>query len=176
MEMRTHIENLESAGLLQRVSKPVDKDWEIGCMARWIYHGVPEDQRFGILFEDVSGFDAPVMTAVLGASRHTYAQALGCAPDEIHDRWREALSHPREPTAVDDAPVQAVVETGADASLADVPIPIWTPGKDAGPYVTALVVTKNRETGVQNMATYRSQVLDDSTIAINLTPGRHGFM
>lgn len=176
MEMRDHINNLEASGLLQRVSEPVDRNWEIGCMARWLYQGLDETDRFGLLFDDVEGFDIPVMTAVLGASREVYARSLGVEPDGIHDRWRTALNNPLEPELIADAPVKEHVDLGDGASLDDIPIPVWTPRKDAGPYITALVITKNRETGVQNMATYRCQVVDGDTIAINITPGRHGYM
>lgn len=174
--MRDHIGNLADEGLFRRVSKPVDKDWEIGCMARWIYQGLSEEERFGICFDNVDGYATPVMTAVLGASREVYARALSVDTDEIHDHWRKALNNPKDPVLVDDAPVQQHVKRGEEASLDDLPIPVWTPRKDAGPYVTALVVTKNRETGNQNMATYRCYVRDGQTIAINLTPGRHGHM
>ena len=41
--------------------------------------------------------------------------------------------------------------------LAALPVPISTPGFDAAPYLTAtLAVTRDPETGVQNMGTYRA--------------------
>ena len=72
----------------------------------------------------------------------------------------EAIAHPIPPVATNDAPCQEVVITG-DAlkteGLKRLPVPISTPGFDAAPYLTAtLCVTKDPETGVQNMGTYRA--------------------
>ena len=45
---------------------------------------------------------------------------------------------------------------GAGAGLAALPIPISTPGFDAGPYLTATcVITRDPDTGIQNIGTYR---------------------
>src|SRR5262249_21993548 len=63
---------------------------------------------------------------------------------------------------VDKPPCQEVVITG-DAlrtpgqGLAALPVPISTPGFDAAPYLTAtLAVTRDPESGIQNMGTYRA--------------------
>lgn len=172
---REHLDTLEGAGLLERVGTPVDPAWELASMARWMYHGFDEGDRFALLFEDVEGYDIPVTTAALGASRSVYVHALGVEPDEVHEHWRTALANQRPPELVSSAPVQDRVSVGAEASLAELPVPVWTPGKDPGPYLTTVVVTKNRESGVQNYAIYRSQVVDDDTIAINISTSRHGF-
>ncbi len=63
---------------------------------------------------------------------------------------------------MDTAPCQEVVITGDALSrkgggVAALPVPISTPGFDAAPYLTATVcVTKDPETGVRNMGTYRA--------------------
>ena len=44
---------------------------------------------------------------------------------------------------MDSAPCQEVVRTGDDVKLSDLPIPIWTPGKDIGPYITCDVGVVN---------------------------------
>lgn len=175
LEFRSHLDRLESEGLLHRVAKPVDPEWEIASMTRWMYHGFDEADRFGLLFENVDGYDWPVTTAAIGASRQVYARALDVEVGDIHSRWETALENFRRPTPVSDAPVKANVATGARATLADVPSLVWTPRKDAGPYLTTVVVTKNRETGVQNLAIYRCQMVDDGTLALNIKTGRHGF-
>ena len=171
---RDHLETLEADGKLERVKTPVDPAWELPSMARWLFHGFDDADRFALMFEDVEGADIPVVAAALGASRSVYAQSLGVEPDEIRDFWWSALDNFQTPRTVSDAPVQEQVSVGADVALGELPVPTWTPGKDAGPYLTAVVVTKNRETGVQNMAVYRCQVVDDDTIALNMSPRRHG--
>ena len=60
------------------------------------------------------------------------------------------------------APCQEVVIKGdelrkPDGGLKALPVPISTPGFDAAPYFTAtLCVTKDPESGIQNMGTYRA--------------------
>lgn len=171
---REHIDGLESAGLLERVTKPVDPEWELASMARWMYHGFDEGDRFALRFDDVEGYDIPVITAALGASRSVYAHGLGVTPDDIHTHWRDSLANRHAPERVHSAPVHERVAIGTDASLGNLPIPVWTPRKDPGPYLTTVVVTKNRETGVQNLAIYRCQIINEDTIAINISPHRHG--
>ncbi len=172
--IREFLTKLEAAGRLRRIAVPVDHTWEVACLARWMLQGLPEEQRFGLLFERVTGFEIPVMTAVLGASRWNYTLALETSPEGVHDKWVHALLHPLPPRVVEDGPGLQVVAEGAGVDLKAIPIPTWTPGKDAAPYITATVITVDRETGVQNAATYRCMVKDRNHLAINLTPGRHG--
>jgi UbiD family decarboxylase len=63
---------------------------------------------------------------------------------------------------------------GDDASLAALPIVTWTPGKDKAPYITTIVITRNHDTGAQNMGVYRTMLRDDRSVVVNLTPGRQG--
>ena len=48
--------------------------------------------------------------------------------------------------------------------LASLPVPISTPGFDSAPYLTAtLCITKDPETGVRNMGTYRARAEERQT-------------
>jgi UbiD family decarboxylase len=67
-----------------------------------------------------------------------------------------------------------VVLTGGEASLAKLPIVTWTPGKDKAPYLTTIVVTRDHDTGVANMAVYRTMVRNDHSLVVNLSPNRQG--
>jgi UbiD family decarboxylase len=174
--IREFLTALEAAARLRRISKPVDHSWELACLARWMLQGLAEEQRFGLFFEKVTGYDIPVMTAILGASRWNYALALETTPDGIHEKWVQALLHPLSPREVKDSPAHEVVVEGADVDLKAVPIPTWTPGKDVAPYITATVITVDLDTGAQNAATYRCMVRDGNHLVVNLTPSRHGYM
>jgi 4-hydroxy-3-polyprenylbenzoate decarboxylase len=166
----------EAAGLLRRVGGRVDPGFEPGCFVKWMYQGLPEARRFGFLFTDVAGAAMPLATAVLGASPASYALALGVGPAATNDRWEQALLAPRPVRPVGTAPCQEVVHSGAAADLSRLPIPVWTPGRDAGPYITT--VTVNRGTGhgreYQNQGVYRTQVRDPRHVIVNLAPGRQG--
>jgi UbiD family decarboxylase len=94
--------------------------------------------------------------------------------DRINEKLVDAPRNPLAPRFVDASPVQEIVKLGNDARLSDLPIPTWTPGKDAGPYLSTIVVTKNAVSGRQNMGVYRTQVLDDRHVVVNLSPGRQG--
>jgi UbiD family decarboxylase len=173
LSLRNLIDVLEQQQRLRHVVRSVDREWEPGCLVKWMFQALPEEDRFGLLFESVKGSDFRLATGLIG-SREAYATALGVAPDEINQRWIDALLHLVEPVVVTDAACQEVVRRAADARLSDLPIPVWTPGKDAAPYITALVLTKNADTNVPNMGVYRTQVRDDHTVVINLNPAGQG--
>ena len=116
----------------------------------------------------------PVVTAALGASPSSVALALQCEVDEINDRVVAALRHPIKPRTIGAGPCQERELIGKDASLADLPIVTWTPGKDKAPYITTIVITRNHDTGVQNMGVYRTMLRDAHSVVVNLTPGRQG--
>ena len=169
--MRDIIAVLERNGRLRRIGKTVDRAWEPACLAKWMFQALPDQQRFGLLFDSVAGSTMPLATALLGASVETYATALGVAPSQINDTWIQALLHPRPPVTVATALCQQAVRLGAEARLGDLPIPVWTPGKDAGPYLTTNTVTRDAD-GRQGLGVYRTQVRDDHAVMVNLNPNR----
>ena len=57
-------------------------------------------------------YPGPVAVGVLGANREVYAKALGCAPDEITERWAEVHENYIEPQLVDDGPVMEEIHVG----------------------------------------------------------------
>ncbi len=161
LDLGSFLSFLEQSGRLKRVVKPVDKDWEITCIARWAMESTPEDNAYGLLFENVKNYNVPVAVN-LYAPYATYSAALRIPPETLLERWAMALGQPRKPVSVESGPVQEVVETGAEASLLTIPAPVWTPGRDAGPYLSAAnVITRDPDTGVQNMGSYRVQVHDE---------------
>lgn len=174
-DLRDYLAVLEQRGLLKRIDKPVDHTWEPACFAKWMFQAMPEEQRFGLAFDNVTGFDIPVVTGAT-ASTEAYAIALGVDPSDINEAWERALLAPAPAQIVDDAPCHETVLTGKEASLDRLPIPVWTPGKDVAPYFTTPVVTRHAETGRQNLAYYRTMVRDPHSVIVNLNPGRDGFL
>lgn len=128
-DIRKYFEVLEGKGKLRRVRKSVDRTWELACLARWAYQGLPDQERFGILFERVEGFDIPVVTGAVGASRDTCAIALETEPDRLNQKLMEGLLSPVPTKAVESARCQEVVCLGEQVDLNSIPIPVWTPGK-----------------------------------------------
>lgn len=170
VDLQDHLQRLEKLGLLQKINREIDKNSELHPLARWQFQGgIPAEERKAFLFNnvrDASGkiFDMPVVVGALAANPEIYAAGLGVAVEEIGNVWNRAMDNPIQPVTVDDAPCQEIVMTGAELTrpgggLASLPVPISTPGFDAAPYLTAtLVVTKDPETGVRNMGTYRAQL------------------
>jgi 4-hydroxy-3-polyprenylbenzoate decarboxylase len=172
--MREFLADLDRAGKLHRVRKSVDRSWEPASLVKWMYQALPDDRRFGLYFERVEGTSIPLVTAALGASTASYALALGVEPDAINETLLAGLRNRVAPRVVTGAPAQEVVMLGEEAHLERLPIPVWTPGKDAGPYISTMVATRSADGGVANMGIYRTQVLDSRKVAVNLSPGRQG--
>ena len=58
---------------------------------------------------------------------------------------------------------------GAGKGLARLPVPISTPGFDAAPYLTAtLCVTRDPDTGIQNMGTYRGALKATDRLGVRM--------
>jgi UbiD family decarboxylase len=172
--MRDYVATLEQHDLLRRVTKHVDRDWEVACLAKWMYQALPVERRFGLLFQNVNGSDIPIVTAALGASPHSVALALRCDVGAINDTVVSALRRPIAPRTVGSAVCQENVHLGGEACLDRLPVVTWTPGKDKAPYITTIVVTRNHDTGIQNMGVYRTMLRDPHSVVVNFGPGRQG--
>jgi UbiD family decarboxylase len=165
-DLQAHLAALEAAGLLVRIDKPIDKDTELHPLVRWQFQGgLDEEERRAFLFTNVvdaagKRYDMPVAVGALAASPRIYALGMGRPIDEIGDAWVQAIAHPIAPVAVSSPPCQEAVITGEalrEAGLKRLPVPISTPGFDAAPYLTAtLCITRDPESGIQNMGTYRA--------------------
>ena len=159
--LRPYLQVLEQQGLMRWVDKEVDKDWEIGSVIRMIFRAMPEEKRYGIGFKNIAGFPGGrVVAGVVASSREMIATAIGCEADPaaIHERVIAGYTNPIEPVVVGSGPCKEVILTGDDADLSKLPIPVWTPDKDAGPYLTPLWVTKDPDTGRRNIGIRRCQI------------------
>jgi UbiD family decarboxylase len=179
-DLQAHIARLEEMGLLVRVDRPINKDTELHPLARWQFQGgLPEADRRAFLFTNVVDskgrqYDIPVLVGGLAASPEIYAQGLGVPVERIGKVWTHAVAEPIPPKLVAEGPCQEVVLTGDDLTRPDgglsvLPVPISTPGFDAAPYLTAtLCVTRDPETGVQNMGTYRGQLKANDRLGVRM--------
>ena len=177
------ISALDSRGWLRRVADEVSPDLEICAvtnLASKSPHGGP-----GLLFEKPSGYSIPVATNLFG-SNERMCLALGVESlDEIVQEINE-LTEPKPPTGVMDVIRMAPMVTRLadlmpktvrdaachevvtkDGTLDELPILRCWPD-DGGPYITfPLVITKDPETGMRNIGTYRMQVFDGRTTAMH---------
>ncbi len=170
-DLHEHISRLERAGLLHRIDHPVDKDSELHPLVRWQYRGgIAERDRKAFLFTNVVDakgrrYDIPVVVGAYAATAEIYRVGMNVASlAEIGPAWERAIANPIAPLVVERAPCQEIVLEGAEVArpgggMASLPVPVSTPGFDAAPYLTATgVITRDPETGVQNLGTYRGQL------------------
>jgi UbiD family decarboxylase len=159
-DLRAYVAALEKKGKLKRVKKEVDKDWEIAAVCRQLFFKIPPERRPAILFENVKGFKIPVVAGVLGVSRQVYAIGLETdSVDGINRKWDHALEKPIPPRIVKEGPCKENILKGNKVNILNLPVPVWTVGEDPGPFFTSpYVITKDPDTGVSNVGTYRMQV------------------
>lgn len=167
--LRTYLDALEQQGLFRWVDKEVDNDWEIATVSRMIFRAMPEERRCGVGFRNIKGFPGGrVVAGVIASSKQMIASAIGCeaTADSIHAKVIAGLEKPIPPVIVATGPCKEVKISGDDVDLGKFPISIWTPGKDAGPYLTPLWVTKDPDTGRRNVGIRRCQIKDRNTTGI----------
>jgi UbiD family decarboxylase len=186
-DLHEHIEALDRAGLLIRVDRQINKDTEMHPLVRWQFRGgIPESQRKAFLFTNVTDskgrhYEIPVIVGGMAASEEIYRIGMGVPLDQIDATWQRAIAQPIEPRIVEHAPCHEVVIRGEELrqpgkGLDGIPIPISTPGWDVGPYTTlSQYITKDPDTGVQNLGNYRGQVKSPTRLGMNpsleLRPG-----
>ncbi len=191
LDFQEHLADLEAAGLVERIDAPINKDTELHPLVRWQFvGGVPEDKRRAFVFSNVTDskgrkYDMPVVVGALAASPDIYAIGMGRKVEDIGAAWLDAIAHPIAPITVAAAACQEVVISGdnlkAPGGLAALPVPVSTPGFDSAPYLTAtLCITRDPDTGVQNMGTYRAALKAADRLAVRMVAreatGAGGFL
>ena len=191
LDFQEHLADLEAAGLVERIDAAVNKDTELHPLVRWQFvGGVAEEKRRAFVFTNVIDakgrkYDIPVVVGALAASPQIYAIGMGRKVEEIGAAWLQAIAHPIPPVIVGSAPCQEVVLTGNDLTtpggLAALPVPVSTPGFDSAPYLTAtLCITRDPESGVQNMGTYRAALKAADRLVVRMVAreatGAGGFL
>lgn len=179
-DLQEHIAALKRKGLLVTIDRPIDKDAELHPLARWQFvGGVAESQRKAMLFTRVKDgkgreYQYPVLVCAIAASREIYSVGMGVPVDRIGARWDEAMAHPVKPRLVKKALCQEVILEGnalkgVGRGIDAFPIPVSTPGFDAAPTLTATnVITRDPETGVQNMGTYRAALKAPDRLVVRM--------
>lgn len=171
---------LDSKGLLKKIKVEVDSELEI----TEITDRISKSKGPALLFENVKGSKYPVLINTFGSfERLNLALEVDKLDDIAHvitdlmdvsnyigfiDKIKSIPKLARLarvfPKKVDRAPCQEVVE---EADLSTLPILKCWP-LDGGRFITLpLVITKDPETGLQNMGMYRLQVYDKNTTGMH---------
>ena len=184
-DLREFIAELEKRNLLKRIKVPVDAELEITEITDRVSK-FRDSRNVALLFENVRGYDIPVLTNMFG-SYERMALALGVNKlDDAADDIRELLKLPyislknrmnivsiistgskviNFPKYVKNAPCQEIVEE--NPNLDKIPILKCWP-QDGGNFITLpLVFTKNPKTGKRNVGMYRLQKFDSTTTGMH---------
>ena len=182
-DLNDFIADLDRRKMLARIKEPVSPDLEIAAVTDRACKspgGGP-----ALLFEQPGGFAMPVATNLYGSSDRIClalgVRTLDDLPKEIDElmtpqmpagimdalkmlpmvgRLRDLM-----PKTVKDAPCQEIVTK--NGTLDSLPILKCWPD-DGGKYITfPLVFTKDPETGMRNIGTYRMQVYDSRTTGMH---------
>ncbi|MED5534434.1 MAG: UbiD family decarboxylase [Pseudomonadota bacterium] len=178
-DFQDHLVELESRGLLRRVDREINKDTELHPLVRWQFQGgLPESERSAFLFSKVTNgdgqlYDMPVAVGALATTPEIYAIGMGVSVEEIGAKWLHAIANPVPPVSIESPPCQEIIIQGKalinGSGLETLPVPISTPGYDAAPYLVAtLVITKDPETGIRNMGTYRGALKANDRLGVRM--------
>ena len=179
-DLHDHLDTLRAKDLLITVDEKIDKDAELHPLVRWAFvGGMKEEERKAFLFTNIVDgkgrkYDMPVVVGAIAANRAIYSIGMGAPVEEIDRKWEHAIANPVEPRIVNDAPCHEVVIEGKDLEgeghgLDALPIPVSTPGFDAAPTLTATnVITRDPDTLVQNMGTYRAALKAPDRLVVRM--------
>src|SRR5436190_2751301 len=182
-DITSFIDELDRRKDLSRITDPVSPDLEISA----VIDRVSKSPGGGpaLVFEKPTGHSMPVAANLFGSNeRVCLALGVNTLDDLAHDI--EELTTPPMPKGfmdaikmlplanrltdlmpktVKDAPCQEVVRM--DGGLDELPI-LRTWPEDGGPFITLpLVFTRDPETGMRNIGTYRMQVFDRRTTGMH---------
>ncbi len=184
-DLREYIALLEEKKDLRRITVPVSSDLEISQIA----DRVVKSDGPALLFENVEGYDMPLVINLFG-SRRRIEWALGVNDlEDLGDKVRKLLGlldgpppglvdkvktigqlmgiNKAQPKIVSKAPCQEEVFIGEAVDLGTIPaLKCWP--NDAGCFITLpLVISRDPETGRRNVGTYRMQVYDSRTTGMH---------
>lgn len=184
--LQDFIKILEKNGELKRIIAEVDPFLEI----TEITDRVCKQNGPALLFENVRGSEFPILINAFGSQKRMalalgsnsletkaseMTELMGWAFSQMRKldipsffpklKWARLFLPHRIPHSVLTAPCQQIVER--DVDLSKLPALTCWP-LDGGPFITLpMVITRDPETGVQNMGMYRMQVYDKNTTGMH---------
>jgi 4-hydroxy-3-polyprenylbenzoate decarboxylase len=177
-DLRDWIHKVEEFGELKAI-EGADWDLEIGTITEVAARGEKSD---AILFDKIKGYPSG-RRVLVGMNESLKRQCLTnhLSPDfdqmQFIQAWKERLNHPRSipPRVVDSGPVLENVLEGNQIDLLSFPAPRWH-DEDGGRYLGTADVTISRDPdeGWVNLGCYRVMVHDSDTLALYISPGKHG--
>ena len=127
-----------------------------------------------VIFENIEGFDMPVVTNLAG-NRRLIAAAMRVDPSALATTFRERCQDYRPVERVEHAPWQELVVEGEDVDLTKLPIPTHF-AVDAAPYITAgQICARDPETGVDTTGFHRLMLKGRNRLGVSLHSRRRMY-
>lgn len=172
-DLRDFIAKCEKEGQLHRIKDEVDWDLELSHIAKL------NEERKGpaLLFENVKGYDSPVLTSVCTTTERL-ALIMGMPKQstlvDLMREWVKKGETKVPPKYVDTGPCKENSMMGDEVDLFKFPVPKFFPMDGGRFFGTAhFVVTKDPESGWINVGTYRLQLLDKNHLGTQFIKGKH---
>ncbi len=183
-DLRDWLEKVDGVGELER-AEGADWNLEIDCIAAL---NAKSKDCSAILFDNIKGYPPGyrVLTSALNRPGRL-ALALGLpytsSTRELLGQLKERLPNwektmgAHAPRVVTDGPVLENVQRGDDVDLFKLPVPQWYE-LDGGRFIGTgcAIITRNPDTGAVNLGAYRVQVHDKKTVALQISPAKHGYL
>ncbi|MBX3521182.1 MAG: UbiD family decarboxylase [Xanthobacteraceae bacterium] len=167
-DLRAYINWLDECGEVVRIKESVSTKFDI---AR---HEEEHDGKKTVYFENVAGFDMPVVGNIFN-NRRNIASVLGVKPDqELSHRIIEASKNPIPTKLVNAAPLKDIRIPESDVDLTkQIPNPMHFEG-DVGHYISSgVIVARDPQSGKRNLSFARMLIKDGKTIVLMVNLYRH---
>ncbi len=166
-DFRSFLQAMEDRDEVDHINTEVDPHYELaGVMAM-----VETDGR-AYYFSNVTGAKFPVVGGLYNTLERL-GIALGFDGDQpfTHKDFDAMLVHakanPVGATEVTTSPAKEVIRNADKVDLSELPIPDFF-GLDTGPFITSAIgISRDPETGIQNIGVYRTLILDRNHFVIN---------
>lgn len=172
------LSSIDQMGQLVRVKEAVDRNEEMSAITYLVacQEGAP-----AVLFESVDGYPEGYSSLwnILGSSLDrislTLGMPTGLTANEVIAGAREKLKKRMPPVVVDpdQAAVNQILLVGNDVDVSRFPAPKHWP-LDGGQYIGTgdAVITRDPDSTILNVGTYRVMAQDEKHVSLYLSPGK----
>lgn len=149
-DMRSWIQELENAGEIIHIEKPVHPHTQMGAL---LY----QSRDKALLFENVDGFPGWTSLGMAPANVRHAALAYETSIEELVPLAAERSQNWIPTEMVENGPVKEKVLVGDEVDLTK--LPVHVNGSEETPYIASgLMITRDPDTGKRNVAFHRLQV------------------
>jgi 2,5-furandicarboxylate decarboxylase 1 len=149
-DLRDFMQSLENENELIRIKDPVDRKFELSGYIK----NSSDVEGPALLFENVKDASVPVLGALYN-NRRLMLKALQTSEENAISDYLAAMNELSEPVLCDTGPCKEVIHIGDEASLDELPLPIFSE-LDSGAFITCgVAISKDVEDGTKNASIYR---------------------